>query len=296
METHHNHQPNKQSISNQNLTAAMDGHHIHEPNEQSSNNQNLTAPMDPHHVHEHNEQSSTDQNLAATKQQPTETDGKHQKTSGNNDGEEPLPEITVTWSLDPTTHSFSSPTAPTLRLFLTNHADRPVTIYNESLHLPTLLAEGSKFSIYDHTTGSAVRQVLTRFCIFELPSKIHVPLQESMFHTLPPGVPVPIAATFGRGKLTPKPLEPGDPEREQNKNTVSGVHNLEVGHHYTLRSETKWRFIRWWEYGEKDEVINPPGGKLDGRKVAFRRRKSPHPSRIRVEMSGLKEIDFWCVE
>jgi len=253
------------------------------------------AAMETHHIHQPSEQSSNNQNLTAAKQQLIETNGGHQIRAGNDDGGEPLPEISVAWSLDPTIHSFSGSSAPTLRLFLTNHADRPITIYNEHLHLPTLLAEGNKFSIYDYTTGSEVPQVETRFCDFEPPSKIHVPLRETLFHTLPPGVPVPFPATFGRGSLTPKPNDPDDPEREQNRNKVSGVHNLEVGHHYSLRSERGWTYVRWWEYGEKDEVINPPGGKLDGRKVAYRRRKNPHP-RLQVMMDGLTEIDFWCVE
>lgn len=87
-----------------------------------------------------------------------------------------------------------------------------------------------------------------------------------------------------------------------------------------------WEYIRWWEYGEKEEVMNPPGGRLDGRwedggeiegtnavrsrgrrmtglcktgsptqLVAYRYSKKPHPG-VHFDIDRLSNIDFWCVE
>lgn len=53
--------------------------------------------------------------------------------------------------------------------------------------------------------------------------------------------------------------------------------------------------MRWWEYGEKEEVINPLTGRLDGREVIYRQYKNPHP-RIKLDLKDLPDIDFWCVE
>ena len=201
---------------------------------------------------------------------------------------EDLPKVTISWSLDPTTHSFQSPSAPTLRLELTNHASQSITIYNEHIRPGALLAEG-QFSIFDNTTGSEVDQRKTRYCKFDPPSHVHVPLYEKLFHTLPPGEPVAFTAKFTGGLRVPSSKE--------NRAQVRGVDGTEIGHHYSLRpcSRFGWGLIRWWEYGEKDDVINPPSGKLDGRKVMYQPHKAPHPA-IRVDVKKLPEIEFWCVE
>ena len=76
------------------------------------------------------------------------------------------PDVSTEWSLDPTTHSFSSNTSPTLTLSLTNHSDRPITIYNEYLVPSRLLAEGS-FTIFDltaDTEGPSAQDSLLRLC------------------------------------------------------------------------------------------------------------------------------------
>ncbi|KAI4266255.1 MAG: hypothetical protein L6R38_008849 [Xanthoria sp. 2 TBL-2021] len=199
------------------------------------------------------------------------------------------PSISAEWSLDPTTHSFSSDTSPTLTLSLTNHANRPITIYNEYLIPSQVLAEGH-FVIFDHTTNKVVDQLKTRFCDFPPPSKIHVPLRDHMFHTLYPGRPVSFTAMFGRSSKSPP-----RPRLEEQQRQARGVDGLEIGHEYSLRPGEGWGYIRWWEYGEKDEVISPPSGKLDGREIAYKRTKTPHPG-IRVNVEALAEIRFRCVE
>ncbi|KAI4271397.1 MAG: hypothetical protein LQ337_006036 [Flavoplaca oasis] len=198
------------------------------------------------------------------------------------------PEVSAEWSLDPTTHSFSSNPSPTLTFSLTNHSDQPITIYNEYLVPSRLLAEGS-FTIFDLTADTEVHQLKTRFCDFVPPTNVHVPLRESMFHTLYPGTPVFFIATFGISKSPPRPSLPHQPLRPR------GVHGLEIGHEYILRPGQGWGWVRWWEYGEKEEVINPPTGKLDGRTVAYKHSKAPHPG-FQINIGTLPAIKFKCVE
>ena len=81
-------------------------------------------------------------------------------------------------------------------------------------------------------------------------------------YTLYPGTPVSFIATFAISKSPPRPSLPHQSLRPR------GIHGLEIRHKYVLRPGQGWGWVRWWEYGEKDEVINPPTGKLDGRTVA----------------------------
>ncbi|KAL8826338.1 MAG: hypothetical protein Q9170_007442 [Blastenia crenularia] len=198
------------------------------------------------------------------------------------------PEIAVAWSLEPNIHSFSGDRTPTLSLSLTNRASRPITFYNEHLCLTRVLAEGHLI-IFDYTSNSPVDQTKTRFCDFAPPSKIHVPLRERLFYTLYPGEPLVFSATFGISKTLSR-LK-GTSERPQSR----GVNGLEIGHQYGLRPGKGWGRIRWWEYGEKEEVMNPPGGILDGRTIAYKHHKTPHPG-FNINVMELPEIRFECVE
>lgn len=210
--------------------------------------------------------------------------------------QESVPRISVNWTLDPTPHSFRSELPPTLCLILTSHASRPITIYNESLNPGRMLREGC-FPIFDKTDNIGVAHKKVRYCYFEPPSKIHVPLREKLFRTLYPGVPLVLATPFGPTEWAPKSfleryVKPGV---ELERRRALGVDGLKPGHHYSLRAGQGWGRIRWWEYGEKEEVMNPPTGKLDGKKVAYRQSKNPHPP-IMLDVKNLHDIDFWCVE
>ncbi|MDI1491412.1 MAG: hypothetical protein OHK93_002621 [Ramalina farinacea] len=208
---------------------------------------------------------------------------------------EPL--ISLEWSLNPSAHSSSNETAPVLSLFLTLHARIPITIYNEHLDPSRLLSEG-RFSIFDLTTETEVPQAKSRFCDFEPPSKVHVPLRENMFYTLYPGIPTPLRTSFGRGsKIRPRPKEENQEGDGSKQAMAKGVHGLAIGHRYrlTIRRTGGWAPVRWWEYGEREEVINPPTGRLDGRKVAYRRAQNPHDG-LPVDGSGLVPILFQCIE
>ncbi len=79
---------------------------------------------------------------------------------------------------------------------------------------------------------------------------------------------------------------------------AKGVDGLEVGHQYRLGVNGGFGSIRWWEWGEKEEVIRSAGkgGKrLDGRRVAYGFGKEPHEM-ILIDREGVEEIEFWCVE
>ena len=41
--------------------------------------------------------------------------------------------------------------------------------------------------------------------------------------------------------------------------------------------------------------MNPPGGRLDGRTVAYGFRKEPHRA-IQIDTKSVPVIDFWCAE
>ncbi|CAF9922466.1 MAG: hypothetical protein HETSPECPRED_005080 [Heterodermia speciosa] len=206
----------------------------------------------------------------------------------------PEPNVTIDWCLEPTTHSYSSASSPTLKFSLINHGDRPITIYEEHIDPSTILAEG-RLSIFDHTTNTDVDQIKTRYCSIAPPSKVHVPLREQLFHTLYSEVPVTFTTTFGRSKTPSRPKSIDADDGHGKKDQARGVHGLEPGHRYSLRPGKGWGFVRWWEYGEKEEVMNPPEGKLDGREVAYDHRKAPHPG-FHVNVADLPVIDFWCVE
>ena len=103
------------------------------------------------------------------------------------------------------------------------------------------------------------------------------------------GTPVSFIATFGISKSPPRPSLPHQSLRPR------GIHGLEIRHKYVLRPGQGWGWVRWWEYSEKDEVINPPTGKLDGRTVAYKHSKAPHPG-FRINIEALPAIKFMCVE
>ncbi len=210
--------------------------------------------------------------------------------------QESVPQISLSWTLDPTTHSYSSDLPPTLSVVLTSHAKRPITFYNDCVKPGRLLYKAA-FSIFDCTSGVEVKQRKRIYCVFEPPSKVKVQLPEHMFWTLYPEVPLVFTAAFGPTKEAPKAFS--DVYTEANvelpPEQARGVDRLIPGHHYRLRAGRSWGRIRWWEYGEKEEVMNPPNGRLDGRELIYRTNKSPHP-RIDLHPENLPDIDFWCVE
>lgn len=238
--------------------------------------------------------------MSPTERKPLQETSQVLKLPSENASEELPPNISIAWSLDPVTHSHSSSLVPKLRLTLTSHAPKPLTIYNDSLNPGRMLAEGNKFRIFDLTSDLEIQQRKARFCDLEPPSKVHVPLREHLFHTLWPETPHVLETDFGGGgKRSPDDARqldaPSEPDaKPPARMRVRGVHGLEPDHGYVLRPGKGWGYIQWWEWGEKDEVMNPAGEKLDGRRMAYRR-KSPHPG-VHLDVENLPDIKFWCTE
>ena len=169
------------------------------------------------------------------------------------------------------------------------------------------------FIITDLTTGpTPIRQSIRTHCRIPPPTKIPVPLDESLFHTLLPNIPLTLSAPFARSGDKPKPLSKIDSvsaEVESNarngndssaaRHGACGVDGLEPGHRYRLSLASKprvgWNVVRWWEYGTKEQVLggNGDGAQLDGRRVKWG--PGPHPA-IVLDIASVEGAEFECAE
>lgn len=224
----------------------------------------------------------------------------------------PLPKISISIRIDPSTHSFANPHPPTLHLTTTSHHPSPITIYADDLS-PKLMLNCGDFIITDLTTGGThIRQSIRTNCRIPPPTKVSVPLNESLFHTLLPNVPLTLSAPFARTGDNPKPLSKIDSVsaeaetdgRNSNESSAArhgacGVDGLEPGHRYVLslaiKPRVSWNVVRWWEYGTKEQVLrgDGDGAHLDGRRVKWG--PGPHPA-IVVDMASVTDVEFECVE
>ncbi len=214
-----------------------------------------------------------------------------------------LPKLSVLLSVKPATHSFANPRAPTLNLTITSHHPDPITIYADDLS-PKLMLTCGALTITDLTTGSEVRQSSKTHCRIPPPSKVVVPLNEHLFHTLLPHIPLTLSAPFTRSrtKTGGKPLAKNDPDYASDplaKHGACGFDGLEPGHRYALSLASKprvlWNIIRWWEYGRKEQVLHTDddGPALDGRRVRFG--PGPHEA-IVVDTASIGVVEFECRE
>lgn len=116
-----------------------------------------------------------------------------------------------------------------------------------------------------------------------------------LFHTFYLDVPLGFEMNFGGADHAPRAL--WEPEStvdfKHSRMKARGVDGLEPGHHYRLGPGQGWGCIPWWEYGEKEEVMNPSGGRLNGRRIAYRRNKNPHPA-IYLDKGNISDIFFSC--
>lgn len=216
-----------------------------------------------------------------------------------------IPKISASLSVDPATHLFSSLQAPNLNLKITSHHPNPITIYADDLS-PNLMLICGALTITDLTTGCMVRQSCQTYCRIPLPSKVAVPLDEHLFHTLLPNTSLILSAPFTRSRTSSggKSLAKHDPEYASDRSAkrgACGVDGLEPGHRYALSLADKprffWNSIRWWEYGTKEQVLHVNGDRggrcLDGRKVKFG--PGPH-ERILVDTASIGFVEFECRE
>jgi hypothetical protein len=110
----------------------------------------------------------------------------------------PSPEISVTLSLDPNPHSYSSPIPPTLSITLISHADKPLTVFAWSnIFRPSLALLQEAFSIKNLTAQNEIHPQHT-VSISRMPFKrLKCHSDEQYFLALSPGEPLTVTATFG---------------------------------------------------------------------------------------------------
>ncbi|CAD0110840.1 unnamed protein product [Aureobasidium uvarum] len=169
-------------------------------------------------------------------------------------------------SINPSTHSFSSPTPPTLTMTLLSHATSPVTIFiwNTALHISRALTNRG-ITITDQETNDSIPT--THFLVQRVAiTRIRGSYDEELYLELPPGVPVQLQRAFGRN-VDVKPLprhivqkgweidEQGKERKIRRSMKATGVDGLEAGHSYRVgvNSET----LGWcrWAFATKDEVL-----------------------------------------
>ena len=213
----------------------------------------------------------------------------------------PQPKVSVSLSLSPTTLSYTSPDAPNLNVLLTSRYSDPITIYADDVS-PALMLKCGALRITDLANGCEIQQTKSTHCRISPPSKVTVPLNKSLFHTLLPNIPVTISSPFSRVGTTSdsKPLAKGHSDSASHLNAnhgAYGVDGLEPGHCYVLsladNPRVHWYIVRWWEYGTKEHVLRAEGDKckLDGRKVKFGR--GPHEA-IELDLSTFEPVFFDC--
>lgn len=216
-----------------------------------------------------------------------------------------IPKISLSVRIEPATHSFASSQPPSLVLTITSLHPDPITIYADDLS-PKLMITCGAFTITDLATGTEIRQSVRTHCRIPPPTKIAVPLNESLFHTLLPNTPLTLSAPFTRSRTSTgdKPLSKYDPVYTDSRNGstrygVYGVDGLEPGHSYALSLASKprvfWNIIRWWEYGTKEQVlcVKGDGIGLDGRRVKWGH--GPHPA-IVVDIASVEAVEFACLQ
>lgn len=183
------------------------------------------------------------------------------------------PQVSATLTLDSATYSVSSDKPPHLNLTITSHHKDAITIFADDLSPRLITQTSSALVITDLADNSIIKQTTRTNCRIPPPTKITVPLDESMFYTLYPGRPLTLSAPF-----TGSSKRPG---------TANGVDSLDPGHKYMITlsgsQRLQWYKIRWWEYGTKEEVLAKG---LDGREVRYG--KGPHEP-IEIDIQGIRE-------
>ena len=183
------------------------------------------------------------------------------------------PQVDITVSLDPPTHSFTQERAPRLTLKVTSSALHPITIFTWNTPLApcdTLTSGG-----YTTTDLATQERVQTSHIMVQ-----RAPLRrtrghpdEEYFLTLPPFETIEISTGFGRrdGLIKPQPravVERGwelDDEGNEIKIRRSifptGVDGLEPGHRYSIGLNTEALAAAWWAPVFREEVLVEGEGK-----------------------------------
>jgi hypothetical protein len=215
------------------------------------------------------------------------------------------PRVIVSVSLEPSTHSFSSPEPPKLSLTATLYADDPITVltWHTVLYLPLALNQNA-FEITDLQTSKPVQQHVIALSRTPIRRQLGGP-DDQYFLTLHPNVPVTLSTGFGypTGTLG-KPLPKGDEGRlrpaSQGRKVargVCGVDGLEAGRKYRLEMmrsgdehEPDGMSRVWWRWGTKEDVLDQKTG--EGRGVLG---EADEEGALVIEVEG-NGVEFETVE
>lgn len=180
--------------------------------------------------------------------------------------EEP-PLISISLSLAPNPHRYSSPSPPLLSISAVSHASRPLTIltWHTLLH-PHLALRQSASRITDLTSGAEVGQTTVQLSRAPLQRRAGA-ADEQFFLTLFPEQPVTVNTPLGYPVGANGPSRPeGHPGRLRQSargaipRRVCGVDGLVVGRHYQL-SVYGGLEVHWWRWGTREEVLEPEGSR-----------------------------------
>lgn len=161
-------------------------------------------------------------------------------------------------------HSYADSQAPDLNLEKISHHPDPVTVYADDLS-PTLVLTCRAFIITAWTEGSEVKQSISTHRRIPPPSKVAVPLNQRLFHTLLSNTPLILSAPFTRNrmKIDGKPLAKDHryhTSTRSAKHGACGVGGLGPRHDYVWslanNQRVSWDIIRCWEYGTKEQVLH----------------------------------------
>ncbi|KAK3989106.1 hypothetical protein QBC44DRAFT_350836 [Cladorrhinum sp. PSN332] len=187
--------------------------------------------------------------------------------------------ITITITIHPSTHSFSSDTLPPTLAFslaLTSPDPRPITLftYQTPLSIHDALIQPLGLTITDLTTDTLVSP--TSFvCIYRPPpTRIAGPPHHGEKHLIAllpskseAAEPVTISTPFGRGSRRPVPREIAETGWETVRNekgkeirvgrprSARGADGLEPGRRYAVGLDAERLKRVWWTFGGKEGVL-----------------------------------------
>ena len=199
--------------------------------------------------------------------------------SVKDEGELDLPKILVSAKLDPPVLSLSNKAASNLVLALISTHEKPITFFGDDVS-PKVMLLYAAFKKFRPKHQRICFQPWAHLLQNTPAHKSSSAMREHLFHTLMPNTPLGSSAPFAPNiKRLIKSHSDTDPHPPPHS-SMHGLAALPPGQWYLLvideSTRIRWNYVRWWDYGTKDEVLNPGGKKLDGRKVAHS--LGPHPA------------------
>ncbi|KAI4723857.1 hypothetical protein E4T49_08426 [Aureobasidium sp. EXF-10728] len=174
--------------------------------------------------------------------------------------------IEISLSIDPSTHTFSSPTPPTLTMTLLSHATSPITIFvwNTALHISRALTNRG-INITDLETNTSVPTTLIQV---QRPAitRLRGSADENLYLEVLPGVPIQLQRAFGRNvDVRPLPRhivqkgweldDQGNERKIRRSTSATGVDGLEAGKKYRVGVNMEMLDRCKWAFATKEEVL-----------------------------------------